>query len=357
MTPDTPAAVTRPALSILDLASVYDGMSHSAALSGTIETAVLADDLGYRRFWVAEHHGMDAVASSAPAVLIAAIAAATSRIRVGSGGVMLPNHSSLVVAEQFGTLVALYGDRIDLGLGRAPGTDGITARLLRRNMANETAEDFPQQVVELLAFFGIIAPLESGVGDRVIAVPGRGDAPMMWLLGSSGFSAQLAGMLGLPFAFAHHFAGGVDTPAAFELYRSSFRPSAVLTEPWAMVSLATLVAGSAEEAARQALPNNLWALRLRQGGRPGPVPSQAQAEEHAWTDAELAFASDRNAHQAIGTLDHVRARIQTLAEATGADEVLIVPQGADQETKHRTVRALAPLEPSADRSVESTPGQ
>ncbi len=329
-------------LSVLDLASVYEGMSHGDALRSTIETAQLADRLGYRRFWVAEHHGMDAVASSAPAVLIGAIAAATSTIRVGSGGVMLPNHSSLVVAEQFGTLVALHGDRIDLGLGRAPGTDGLTARALRRNVANETAEDFPQQVLELLAYFGTIAPLANGVGSSIMAIPGRGDAPLVWLLGSSGFSAQLAGMLGLPFAFAHHFAGGVDTPAAFDLYRASFTPSAVLQEPWAMVSLATLVADDAAEAARLAMPNNLWAIRLRLGGRPGRVPSQLDAESHPWSDGELAFAADRNAHQAIGTRAHVESRIRELSDATGADEVLVVPQGADVTVKHRSLSALAP---------------
>src|SRR3990170_2995023 len=152
-------------LSVLDLASVYEGMTNREALAQTIETATVADEHGYRRFWVAEHHGMAAVASSAPAVLIGAIAAATKTIRVGSGGVMLPNHSSLVIAEQFGTLVALHGDRIDLGLGRAPGTNGLTAAILRRNLANETADDFPQQVIELMAFFGTIPPLESGLGE------------------------------------------------------------------------------------------------------------------------------------------------------------------------------------------------
>ncbi|MEJ1230132.1 MAG: MsnO8 family LLM class oxidoreductase [Galbitalea sp.] len=199
-------------LSVLDLASVYEGMSHAEALAQTIDTARLADDLGYRRFWVAEHHGMPAVASSAPAVLIGAIADATTRIRVGSGGVMLPNHSSLVIAEQFGTLVALHGDRIDLGLGRAPGTDQLTAAILRRNIGAESVDDFPNQWVELLAFFGTIPPLENGLGAQPSAHPGLGDSPELWLLGSSGFSAQLAGMLGLPFAFAHHFAGGREHP-------------------------------------------------------------------------------------------------------------------------------------------------
>ena len=328
-------------LSVLDLASVREGMSHADALAQTIETAVLADSLGYRRFWVAEHHGMDAVASSAPAVLIAAIAAATTDIRVGSGGVMLPNHSSLVIAEQFGTLVALHGDRIDLGLGRAPGTDGHTAAVLRRNLQTETEADFPRQVLELLAFFGTIPPLENGIGSRIVAVPGLGDAPLMWLLGSSGYSAQLAGMMGLPFVFAHHFAGGPTTPQAFELYRRNFAPSAVLTEPLAMVSVSTIVADSEEEAVEQSMPHNLWAIRLRQGGRPGRVPSAAESAAHPWSPEERVFALERNSHQAIGTLGQVQSRIVDLVEATGANEAIIVPQGPDIASKLRTLTDLA----------------
>jgi luciferase family oxidoreductase group 1 len=328
-------------LSVLDLASVYDGMSHAEALAQTIDTARVADELGYRRFWVAEHHGMPAVASSAPAVLIGAIAAATSRIRVGSGGVMLPNHSSMVVAEQFGTLVALHGDRIDLGLGRAPGTDQLTASILRRNIATESVDDFPNQVVELLAFFGTIPPLENGLGGTIAAFPGLGDAPEMWLLGSSGFSAQLAGMLGLSFAFAHHFAGGDNTPAAFDLYRRSFEPSAVLTEPHSMVAVNVLVADNAEEAARLASPNGLYFSRLRSGTRPGRIPTLAEAEAHEWTPMERAFVEERNSHQAIGDLDHVTRRIGELVESTRADEVIVVPQGPDLAAKLRTLRDLA----------------
>lgn len=328
-------------LSVLDLATVRAGMTNAQALAQTIEAARAADALGYRRFWVAEHHGMAAVASSAPAVLIGAIAAATTRIRVGSGGVMLPNHSSLVIAEQFGTLVALHGDRIDLGLGRAPGTDGLTARMLRRNVQNETADDFPEQVVELLALFGIVPPLENGIGSAVVAVPGAGDAPLMWLLGSSGFSAQLAGIMGLPFVFAHHFAGSAETPRAFELYRQRFTPSAVLDEPLAMVSVSALVADAAAEASRLALPHNLWAVRLRQGGKPGQVPTLAEAEAHPWTPGELAFAAERNAQQAIGTADHARDRIAELVDATGANEVIVAPQGPDLDSRLRTLRELA----------------
>jgi len=329
-------------LSVLDLASVYEGMSHSQALADTIATARLADDLGYARFWVAEHHGMPAVASSAPAVLIGAIAAATQRIRVGSGGVMLPNHSSLVIAEQFGTLVALHGDRIDLGLGRAPGTDQLTSSVLRRNVGAETVDDFPNQVIELLAWFGTINPLDNGIGSRIVAVPGLGDAPEMWLLGSSDFSARLAGLMGLPFAYAHHFAGGAHTPVAFDVYREAFTPSVVLQEPHSMVAVAALVADDADEAARLALPNALQFVRMRNGERPGRIPSLAEAQAYEWSGAEKAWVADRNAQQAVGSLDHVRSRIDELVMQTSADEVIVVPQGPDLETKLRTLRDLAP---------------
>lgn len=327
-------------LSVLDLASVYEGMSHAEAIAQTIETAKVADDLGYRRFWVAEHHGMPAVASSAPAVLIGAIADATKRIRVGSGGVMLPNHSSLVIAEQFGTLVALHGDRIDLGLGRAPGTDQLTASVLRRNVGAETVDDFPNQVIELLAFFGTISPLENGIGSMPSAHPGLGDSPELWLLGSSGFSARLAGMLGLPFAFAHHFAGGDNTPLAFQLYRDSFEPSVVLREPHSMVAVAALVGETQADADRLALPNGLYFSRLRSGARPGRIPTLAEAESHDWTPAELDFVRERNSQQAIGDREHVVGRIADLATATGADEVIVVPQAPSLEVKLRTLREL-----------------
>ncbi|MFC5501947.1 LLM class flavin-dependent oxidoreductase [Lysinimonas soli] len=327
-------------LSVLDLASVRDGSSHAEAVADTLTVAREADRLGYRRFWVAEHHGMPGVASSSPPVLIGAIAAATERIRVGSGGVMLPNHSSLVVAEQFGTLVALYGDRIDLGLGRAAGTDPLVSSAIRRNVGIETVDDFPQQVIEVLAYFGTIPPLEGGQGSRIMAIPGMGDSPELWLLGSSDFSARLAGMMGLPFAFAHHFAGGDATPLAFEIYRDAFRPSVVLDRPHSMVAVTALVADSADEARRLALPQALQMIRLR-SGRPARVPSLADALAHPWTDAENAFVDQRLAHQAIGTLEHVRRRIEALVASTLADEVIVVPQGPGVDERLRTVRELA----------------
>ena len=328
-------------LSVLDLASVYEGMTHGEALRQTIQTAQEAEKLGYRRFWVAEHHGMPAIASSAPPVLIGAIAAATSTIRVGSGGVMLPNHSSLVVAEQFGTLAALHGDRIDLGLGRAPGTDPLTSSVLRRGAPNESVDDFPNQVIELLAWFGTIPPLENGIGSRVIAVPGLGDSPELWLLGSSDFSAQVAGLMGLPFAFAHHFAGGPNTRRAFEVYREAFTPSVVLREPHSMVAVAALVADDAAEAERLMLPGNLGFARMRQGARPSRIPTLAEAEAHEWTPAERAWATERNSQQAIGDLAHATQQISDLVTVTKADEVIVVPQGPDLETKLRTLRELA----------------
>ena len=328
-------------LSVLDLAVVRADSSHAGALADTLAVAREADRLGYRRFWVAEHHGMPGIASSSPPVLIGAIAAATERIRVGSGGVMLPNHSSLVVAEQFGTLVALHGDRIDLGLGRAAGTDPLVSATIRRHVGVESVDDFPAQVMELLAYFGTIPPLEGGQGARIMAIPGMGDSPQLWLLGSSDFSARLAGLMGLPFAFAHHFAGGDQTPLAFELYRDSFRPSVVLSEPHAMVAITALVADTATEARRLMQPAGLQFIRLR-SGHPTRMPSLEEAEAHPWTDGEREFAEQRLRHQAVGTLDEVRAAIEGLAAATLADEVIVVPQGPTLEHRLRTLRELAP---------------
>ena len=209
-------------LSVLDLVPIGAGSSAGAALATSTDLVRLAETLGYRRYWVAEHHGMPGIGSSSPAVLVAHLAAVTERIRVGSGGVMLPNHQPLVVAEQFGTLDALHPGRIDLGIGRAPGTDPRTARALRRGTDPLSADDFPEQLAELMAYFRGDGP--------VTAIPAQGQDPQVWLLGSSGFSAQVAGLLGLPFAFAHHFSGENTLPA-LELYRRMFRPSEVLDRP------------------------------------------------------------------------------------------------------------------------------
>ena len=196
-------------------------------------------------------------------------------------------------------------------------------------------------MVELLAWFGTIPPLENGIGSRVVAIPGLGDSPELWLLGSSDFSARLAGMLGLPYAFAHHFAGGTNTPQAFQLYREHFKPSVVLQQPHSMVAVAAVVAESTAEAERLNLPNALSFVKMRQGARPSRIPTLAEAEAHPWTEAETAWVTERNRQQAIGDLEHARARIHELVAATGADEVIVVPQGPDLATKLHTLRELA----------------
>ncbi len=240
-------------LSVLDLCPVPTGASTAEALRRTVDLARHAEAWGYRRYWVAEHHNMPGIASSAPAVLVGQVAAATSTMRVGSGGVMLPNHVPLVVAEQFGMLEALYPGRVDLGIGRAPGTDRATAWALRRNINGLSDEDFPQQLAELRAYFSGSSggPTDAFADGRppppVRAVPAEGNQPVVWLLGSSGYSAQLAGLLGLPFAFAHHFSSANTLPA-LALYRRTFTPSSVLSEPYCLISVSVLCAGDGERA-------------------------------------------------------------------------------------------------------------
>ncbi len=307
-------------LSVLDLAPVGSGSTHARALAETIDLARHAERLGYTRYWLAEHHGMTGIASSATAVLIGAVAAATSRIRVGSGGVMLPNHAPLVVAEQFGTLEALHPGRIDLGIGRAPGTDPATARALRRSVDALSADDFPVQLGELLGFFrGSFEPRHAY--SRVTAVPGLGDEPPLWLLGSSGYSAQVAGMLGLPFAFAHHFSSG-GTLAALRLYRDRFEPSAVLDRPYAMVGVQVVAADDDARAHELASPSALAFLQLRQG-RLSVLPTPTEAAAHPWTDAERGAAGERWRDQAVGGPETVREQLAGLLEATGADELIV----------------------------------
>jgi luciferase family oxidoreductase group 1 len=315
-------------LNVLDLANRPHGGTNADAVAGTIRLAQAAEELGYERFWVAEHHGMPAIASSAPAVLIAGIAAATKRIRVGSGGVMLPNHAPLVVAEQFGTLRALYGDRIDLGIGRAPGTDGATAMALRRSPEGLGVEDFPQQLLDLFGFF------YGGLSDAnplhtITAVPGLGDAPQIWLLGSSGFSAQVAAALGIPFAFAHHFAGD-NTEAALDLYRSRFEPSDVLDEPHSMIAVNVVADEDPERVRALSLPGQLSFLRMRQGAKPQPV-SIEEALAYEFSPLEEDFIAARNARQAVGTPAEVNARLESLLASTKVDELMIASGAATVE--------------------------
>jgi luciferase family oxidoreductase group 1 len=307
-------------LSVLDLATVASGSTPAQALTDTINMATVVEKLGYHRLWVAEHHGMPAVASSAPAVLIAHLAQATTTLRVGSGGVMLPNHSPLVIAEQFATLEALHPGRIDLGLGRAPGTDQVTARALRRVQAvggRDAADTFPDDVVELIQY---LLPREGAPGHPA-AVPGSGYLPEVWLLGSSLFSAQLAGMIGLPFSFAYHFAPQL-LDAALETYRSNFRPSILHDEPQAMVAVTVLCAPTEEEARWLAGPSALSTLQLRTG-RLGPMPSPEEAEAYAFTPAERAIVDESMSSHLIGTPETVLEGLVRLQERTRADELMI----------------------------------
>ena len=324
-------------LSVLDLAPVPAGGSSRQALADTVALARHVEHLGYGRFWVAEHHGMPGVASSAPAVLLAAVAAATERIRVGAGGVMLPNHAPLVVAEQFGTLEALHPGRVDLGLGRAPGTDPATASALRRAAS---ADDFPAELVALRAFFDGRWPA-GHPWSSLQAVPALGNGPAVWLLGSSGYSAQLAGLLGLPFSFAHHFAPS-GTLQALEIYRSSFRPSQVLDAPYAMVCASVVLAESDELAHQLAMPGALSFLRLR-SGRPGVVPSVEEALSYPYAPHERAFVDARLSQQSIGSAETVRASLGRLLEDTAADELMVTTMVHDPADRLRSFAALAEL--------------
>jgi luciferase family oxidoreductase group 1 len=321
-------------LSVLELATVGSGQSTADALAHTVTVAQAADRLGYRRIWVAEHHNMPAVASTNPPVLIAHLAAVTERIAVGSGGVMLPNHAPLVVAEQFALLEALHPGRIDLGIGRAPGTDQYTALALRRDPKALSAEDFPQNLLDLLGLFGD-ERVEGGLAERFTATPAAVSAPRVVLLGSSGFSAQLAGQLGLPFTFAHHF-GSPHTVAALELYREAFQPSAVLQQPYAVVTANTLVADSDDEARRLALPGQLMRLSIRTN-RLRPVPSLEEAAD----DPERAAAEGMPSNAIIGGSERAVAELRQLAVDTGADELMVTASTHGVAERVRSLELLA----------------
>ncbi len=317
-------------LSVLDLVPIGSNSTAGATLAASTRLARRVEELGYRRYWVAEHHGMPGIGSSSPAVLIAHLAAATSTIRVGSGGVMLPNHQPLVVAEQFGTLEALHPGRIDLGIGRAPGTDPRTARALRRGTGSLGADDFPEQFTELLAYFAGDGP--------VTAVPAEGNRPAVWLLGSSGYSAQVAGLLGLPFAFAHHFSAQNTLPA-LALYRQVFRPSAVLDRPYAMIAAAALCASTDAEARRLALPGALSFLELRRG-RPTVLPTPEEAAAYPYTEEERRFVDDRIAGQLVGSVPTVRDAAADLLGRTGVDELMVVTTTHDPADRIRSYELL-----------------
>jgi luciferase family oxidoreductase group 1 len=319
-------------LSVLDLAPIVEGGDAAQSFRNTRELAQQAERLGYRRYWLAEHHGMPGIASAATAVLIGHVAQATSAIRVGAGGIMLPNHAPLVIAEQFGTLASLYPGRIDLGLGRAPGSDMLTVRALRR--PPDSAETFPQDVLELMSYFG---PPRSGHG--VQAVPGAGLDVPIWILGSSLFGAQLAAVLGLPYAFASHFAPAALMPA-LELYRTRFERSDRLERPHVMLGV-NVVAAATDEEARFLFTSLQQAFVNLRRGRPGRLPPPEEGYGERLTSADARMIGEALSCSFVGTPDAVRAGLQAFAERTGADELMIATQVYDHAARVRSYELTA----------------
>ena len=319
--------------SILDLAPIPRGATAAVALANTLALARRAEDLGYRRYWLAEHHNMPGIASAATSIVIGHVAAGTRTIRVGSGGVMLPNHSPLVVAEQFGTLASLYPGRIDLGLGRAPGTDMLTARALRRD-ATDSADQFPQDVMELQAYLAAAQP-----GQRLRAIPGEGLEVPIWLLGSSMFSAQLAAMLGLPFAFASHFAPDLMREAV-EIYRSRFEPSGQLERPYIMLAANVVAADTDAEARRQFTSQQQSFVSLRRG-TPGQVPPPIDDIDAYWSPAERAMVERSLAVSFVGATDTVRRGLAAFIEDLRPDELMITAHLHDQPARLRSIELVA----------------
>lgn len=321
-----------PVFSVLDLAPVPMGSTVSDALRNSLDLAQHAEKLGFHRYWLAEHHNMSGIASAATAVVIGHVAAGTSTIRVGSGGIMLPNHAPLMVAEAFGTLAALHPGRIDLGLGRAPGTDQATMRALRRYMG--AVDSFAQDVVELQTWFQPASPDQS-----VRAVPGEGQDVPLWLLGSSTYSAQLAAALGLPFAFAAHFAPD-QLMDAVTLYRRHFKPSAALAQPYLLVCVGVCAAETDAEAKRLSSSTQQQFLALRRG-RPGLLPPPVDDITQMASPSELAGLDHTFQYSAIGSPETVRNKIKAVLDLTGADELMAASQIHDHQDRRRSYEILA----------------
>ncbi|WP_199096327.1 LLM class flavin-dependent oxidoreductase [Dyella sp. ASV21] len=318
--------------SVLDLAPVTEGSHASEAFANTLDLARRAETLGYTRYWLAEHHNMPGIASAATAVLIGYVAGGTSTIRVGAGGIMLPNHAPLQVAEQFGTLASLYPGRIDLGLGRAPGTDHPTARALRRYF--DSAEQFPQDVAELLSYFEPATPTQA-----VRAVPGAGIEVPVWLLGSSLFSARLAAAMGLPFAFASHFAPDA-MDEALALYRRDFRPSQRLQAPYAMLGINVVAAGSDAEAKRLFTTQQQSFINLRRG-RPGLIPPPIDTIEDYWTPTEKFGVERALACAVIGDARTVQEGIEAFVARHRPDELMVTANVFEHEARCRSFAIVA----------------
>jgi luciferase family oxidoreductase group 1 len=320
-------------LSVLDLSPIVAGGDARQALHNSRDLARNAERLGYRRFWLAEHHNMTGVASAATAVVIGYVAEGTSTIRVGAGGVMLPNHAPLVIAEQFGTLAALYPGRIDLGLGRAPGTDQNTSRALRRGLSTDI-DAFPRDVVELLAYFQPARP-----GQMVQAVPGAGMEVPVWILGSSTYGAQLAAALGLPYAFASHFAPA-DMDAALAIYRSQFRPSEFLDKPHVMLGL-NVVAAETDRAALRLFTSLQQAFINLRTGRPGPLPAPVDNIESVTDPSAHGLLQQTLARSVVGSPTTVKAGLNAFNARTGADEIMVTAQIFDHAARVRSFEITA----------------
>lgn len=324
-------------LSVLDLSLVDSGSSGSQALRNTIEIARAAERLGYRRIWLAEHHNTTGIASPAPEIMIGVLARETSSIRVGSGGIMLPNHSPLKIAEAFRVLEALAPGRIDLGLGRAPGTDTMTALALRRSREALGADDFPEQLAELRGYNANIATDHPFM--RITAAPADVSLPPIWILGSSDYGARLAAALGLPFSFASHINMSMAIPA-LRYYRTNFVPSEALAEPLAMLAVSIICAPNETDLEGLARSSELSALRLVTG-QFGPIPSPDEARRYEFNDAERAAIESVMSRRIIGTPEQVRDRILALVADTGADEVMIFASMWGHENRLRALELMA----------------
>ena len=322
-------------LSVLDLSPIVQGGDAAQALANSRDLAQHAERLGYRRFWLAEHHNMTGVASAATAVVIGHVAGGTSTIRVGAGGIMLPNHAPLMIAEQFGTLAALYPGRIDLGLGRAPGTDQNTARALRRNL-NGDIDAFPRDVIELMAYFQPARP-----GQMVQAVPGAGLDVPVWILGSSTYGAQLAAALGLPYAFASHFAPA-DMEAALAVYRHEFKPSDRLAKPYVMLGLNVVAADTDAEALRLFTSLQQAFINLRTG-RPGLLPPPVDDIEGVIDPSAHGLLQQTLARSVVGSPSTVQAGLSAFVARTGADEIMVTAQIFDHKARVRSFEITADI--------------
>jgi luciferase family oxidoreductase group 1 len=320
-------------LSVLDLSPIAAGSTAAQSLRNSLDLAQNAERLGYNRLWLAEHHNMRGIASAATAVVIAHVAAGTSKIRLGAGGIMLPNHSPLMVAEAFGTLASLHPGRIDLGVGRAPGTDQTTAQALRRNL-DQDINGFPQDVVELMGYFRDPEP-----GQRVIAVPGAGLKVPVWILGSSLFGAQLAAALGLPYAFASHFAPA-EMERAIEIYRARFEPSEYLDKPYVMLGLNVFAAETDAEAKLLQSSQQQAFVNLRTG-KPGPLPAPLEGYEETLDLQAKAILRQALSCSVVGSPETVKTGVEDFIQRTGADEIMVTGQIFDHKARIRSYEILA----------------